>query len=207
MEDKDNTSGQAPAGAELANSNQPSGQSESQKASAGAQSGDAGIPKPSTMEIPVDKMQAIMDRLELLEEADAAKSTEIEVLREAAQRGRLEEAEGKRKPKGPPKATLMVHNGKVVVGFHMSKPGTPGHQYVFHPQNLIVPAGEDLKIKLDYLDGSESATVPYVEFIRTKERAQVSKVGENGVNWLVKFEDSTIYDQQLEIDPQFLNPA
>lgn len=163
---------------------------------------ESSAPKSGMMEVSVDKMQEILQMVEDLTKKDQARQEEMEILRDSVSRGALEEAEGKRKVKGPPKGTLMIHNNKIVVGWKMQK-----NEMIYNPVNMNVPVSENLQIKLTYADGEESSSIQYVDFIRNKERASVSKIGEDGIMWIVKFDDPEYEPEDpLKIDPQFLNP-
>lgn len=156
--------------------------------------------KPATMEVPVERMEAIMSRLEAAEQRDLERDEEMRLLREQVNRGTPDDAEEKEK-KGPPRAQVMIHNGKVVTSWKMEK-----NELVYNPINMIAPVSEDLQISVTYADGDKSGPMKYVDFVRNKERAFVTKLGQDGIMWIVQFEDPSISMDKLTIDPQFLNP-
>jgi len=169
--------------------------------------------KISKVEVDPGVLSGILSKLEDLEKASAEKDEQIEILRQSVSRSRLEQAEEKNKPVGLPTADLMVYDGKVVVWFEMVK-----NKYVYNPMAPNTVAGEELIIKLKFLDGSET-TVPYGDFFRNKPRTKVVKIGENGIIerkrdgiserfplWVVEFEDKSISDKPLEISMEYINP-
>jgi len=164
----------------------------------------------SKIEVDPDVLKGILSSLEKLEKANKEKDSKIEVLEGSVGRYKLEEAESKLKPKGLPQAKLMVYDGKVVVAYKLVK-----NNYLYNPLNPNVPYGEDLKMKLTFLDGTDSSEIEFVSFIRTTERANVEKVGEESAvdskgnsfsKWVVEFIDKNIYSGRISIDPQFINP-
>lgn len=166
------------------------------------------------MAIDPDLLKRILDQNSELSSRLAASDAradefakQIDVLRESVSRGRLEDAEGKRKPVEKPRAFLAVWDGKPVIGWKSEK-----NQYVYNPLNPNSVAGELLKTRLFLLDGTDSGEIDQVAFTRLNDRTYVRKVGEkrndnNEVTaWVVEFEDQTIEPRQIEIHPQFINP-
>lgn len=166
-----------------------------------------------TVEVSVEVMSGILQSLEELKKSDASKSEQIEILRQSVSRSRLEQAEERNKPESLPTADLMLYDGKVVVWFEMVK-----NKYIYNPLSPNTVSGEELVIKLKFLDGSET-TVSYGDFFRNKPRVKVIKIGENGVVerdrqgvlekfplWVVEFENKNIYDKPLEISMEYINP-
>lgn len=166
---------------------------------------------PEKVEVPAETLKGILERLDQVESASKDKDEQIELLRNAVSRYRLEEAEAKNKKAGLPRAALMVHEGKVVVSFRWTK-----KEYIYNPLNPNTVAGEDLRVVLRYLDGTESREMPYISYVRTLERTEVEKVGEapgtddkgnEFVYWKVRFVNPAFDPgKEMLIDPQFINP-
>lgn len=160
-------------------------------------------------------LKGILEKLEGLEKSSKEKDDQIEILRQSVSRYRLEEAESKTKPVGLPIAKLMVYNDKVVTAFQLVR-----NKYIYNPAAPNTVAGEDLAMKLTYLDGSVSPEIPYGDFFRTKQRVEVVKVGDAGIEeridrngvvekfpvWVVEFVDKNISDKQHNISIEFINP-
>lgn len=167
------------------------------------------------VEVDPGVLKGILDKLESLEKASADKDEQIDILRQSVSRYRLEEAESKAKPVGQPTADLMIHDGKVVVRFEMVR-----NKYVYNPLSPNTVSGEELFMKLGYLDGSESKEIPYKEFMETKRRAKIVKVSDagnvdradrNGVTetfpaWEVEFVDKSISTGKHKISLEYINP-
>ena len=169
-------------------------------------------PVKETMQVDPDLIRRLLDQNDALQkkldEQAADFKRDIDILRESVSRGKLEEAEGKRKPAEKPRAFLGRYDGKVVVGWKAEK-----NEYVYNPLNPNNVAGEVLQTRLFYLDGSDSGPIPQVMFTRNDDRVFVRKVGEKRneegqlVSWVLEFEDTSIEPRQIEIHPQFINPV
>lgn len=156
---------------------------------------------PKKIEVDPGVLSGILGKLESLEKSNSEKQEQIETLRDAVGRYKLEQAESKMKPTGLPSAKLMLYEGKVVVAFEMVK-----NKYTYNPLAPNTVVGEDLKIIMTYLDGTKSPEVSYNEFFNTKPRVEVVKVGGGSDTWLVEFVDKSISEKQLEILVKYLNP-
>lgn len=169
------------------------------------------------VEVDSDVLKGILESLETLKVANVEKDEQIEILRQSVSRSRLEQVEEKNRPVGLPTADLMLYDGKVVVWFEMSK--THGkNRYTYNPSSPNTVSGEELFVKLRFVDGSET-TVSYHEFINTKPRVKVVKIGEAGVTernrdgviemfplWVVEVENKAIYDKPLTVSLEYINP-
>jgi hypothetical protein len=155
---------------------------------------------PETVEVSKDKLDSVLERMDKLEEDNKAKDKEIEILRDSVSRGRLEEAEDKRKEKEQPRAYLKVFMGKVVIGWK-SLP----QKIVYNPTTGL-PVGEVLQATYKFIDGTDSGLVDQVDFTRTEEREHVrilEKVDNEVVR--IQFENPSL-PQSFDINQVFLNP-
>jgi hypothetical protein len=163
--------------------------------------------KPETVEVSKEKLDAVLDRIDKLEKDN-------EILRDSVSRGRLEEAEDKRKEKEQPRAYLKVFMGKVVIGWKSSP-----QKIVYNPTTGL-PVGEVLQATYKFIDGTDSGLADQVDFTRTEEREHVrimssriiqeySEVQRKMIDvilYTVKFENPTLPQEPFEIKEYFLNP-
>lgn len=152
------------------------------------------------VEVDPSVLEGILGKITALEKAAADKDAQIEILRDSVGRYKLEQAESKVKPVGLPSAKLLVHDGKVVVAWKLTKNAT-----LYNPLTNI-PYGEDIKVQYTYLDGTQSGEIGYLEFIRNTERTEIVKVGGGTGIWTVEFVDKNISDKKFDISVEYLNP-
>jgi len=152
--------------------------------------------KPEMVEVSKDKLDAILQK-------QAEQDKEIEILRDSVSRGRLEQAEDKRKDKELPRAYLKVFMGKVVIGWKSAA------QKIVHNPTTGLPVGEVLQATYQFIDGTDSGVVDQVEFTRTEEREFVRIVDNydgKGEVCKVQFENTAIKSKPFDINRVFLNP-
>jgi len=158
------------------------------------------VEKPKTIEVEPNVLENILNKIQNLEKSNSEKEAQIEILRDSVGKYKLEQAESKVKPVGLPSAKLLVHDGKVVVAWKLTKNST-----LYNPLTNV-PYGEDIKVQYTYLDGTKSGELNYLEFIRNTERTEVVKVGGGTAIWTVEFVDKAISDKQFDIPVEYLNP-
>ncbi len=160
-----------------------------------------------TVEVSKDKLDAILAKQE-------AQDKEIEILRDSVSRGRLEEAEDKRKDKELPKAYLKVFQGKVVTSWKSTA------AKIVHNPTTGLSVGEVLQATYSFLDGTDSGVVEQTEFTRTEEREYVrllnsriefitnptTNMMEPVTFYTAKFENPALLQDPFEINAVFLNP-
>lgn len=170
-------------------------------------------PEVKKLEVDPGVLEGILGRLEAAESALKEKDSQIEILKDSVSRSRLEQAEESRRPKGLPQAYLKLYNGKVVIAEDWV--GRQHGEYVYNPMQPNTPAGERLKIKLTFVDGTQSQEIDYVEFRRITERVIIEKVGEESAidskgnaftKWVVQCVDKSIYSEKFSVDPYYINP-
>jgi hypothetical protein len=150
------------------------------------------VTKEETVEVSKDKLDAILKRQD-------EQDKEIEILREAASRGRLEEADNKRKEKELPKVHLKVYNEKVVVGWKSSA------AKIIFSQGTNQPIGEVLQAVYKFIDDTETEPIDQKLVNDSNERVFARIVEDRGIKAVIKFEDPAL-PQEYEIDKSFLNP-
>lgn len=153
--------------------------------------------EPTTMEVPVDKMQAIVDRLDSLEKSNAA-------LREIASETRLKEAEESQGQDMRPRVHFKVLDGKVVVGWPETIGEEKKSEIIFNPSTNM-PVGEILKSVYYFSDGSKTDLIDQIRFTRATDLAFARVVEDLGDFGLVEFEDKSISQEPLKIHKKYWN--
>ena len=168
------------------------------------------VDEPKKVEVDPGVLKGILEKLDVLEQAGIEKDKQIEHLRGAVNKGRLEAEENKDKKVGPPTAKLALFEGKPVLSFTWVK-----KEYMYNPLNPNTPAGENLQIKLKFVDGTESLPIQYVTYIRNINRVEIEKRGEKDVQdeqgnvyhaWIAQIITPGYTTEEIVVDPQFINP-
>ena len=171
------------------------------------------LPKPED-EIVKLKLSDVNKLLHAIEQ----NQSDIRVLKESVNRYKLEKAEAKYAPQTKdmrPRATLKVHNGKVILRWKdkTESPIVAANQVM---KNGTIFVGEVIKAHLVPLDGSEDIVCDYSEFIKGNEYTYVRKAAERNVKtgegttetyWLMEFEDPALAEKygQVELNAKYLN--
>lgn len=158
---------------------------------------EVSTPVSPTVEISVDKMQAVLDRLDGLEKSNAA-------LRETVSSTRLREAEEKQGTDMRPRVHFKKLQGKVVIGWPDKLGDEKKSEIIFNPTNNN-PVGEVLKCVYYLHDGTKTALIDQIEFTKSNE-LEFARVIEDGTDdGLVEFENKAISATPLRISKKFWN--
>lgn len=137
--------------------------------------------------------------------------SELDTLRQAVNQNKLVEIENRNKPKELARVFLKVFMGKPVVAWKSEK-----NEYVYIPGQQS-PAGEILKARFFFLDGTDSGIVDQSAFTREDTRLWCSVIEDKGRNMVVQFNKLETNNEDLqrsfvmptetiEINKNFLNP-
>lgn len=153
--------------------------------------------QPTTMEVPVDKMQEVLDRVAELEKSNQA-------LRETVSSTRLQEAEEKQDKDRRPRVHFKIMDGKVVIGWPESVGPEKRNELIFNP-NTNSPMGEILKSVYYYADGTKSELIDQIRFIRATDVAYARVVKDDGDYGVIEFEDKSLVPESIRIHKRYWN--
>lgn len=160
---------------------------------------------PTTMEVPVDKMQALFKSMEDLTKRLDDKDREIAALNESVSAQRLSEARAKGDLDKRPRYHFKKLHGKVVIGWPETIGEDKINQWVFSPSNPTAPIGEILKCRYYLLDGTKTELIDQIELSRSTEQVFARAVEDLGNEVVVEFEDKSISSEPLKVHKKFLN--
>lgn len=154
-------------------------------------------PEPATMEVPVDKMQEVLDRVAELEKSNQA-------LRETVSSTRLQEAEEKQGEDKRPRVHFKIMDGKVVIGWPETVGPEKKNELIFNPSTNS-PVGEILKSVYYYADGTKSELIDQIRFVRAQDVAYARLVQDDGDYGVLEFEDKSLVSEPMRIHKRFWN--
>jgi len=173
-----------------------------------SQQGTGSKPKEESEKITVDKakLDAVLDRMDKLEEDN-------KILRDAVNRGRLQEAEDKRKVKGNPRVFLKIFTS-ADLSKHLitSWISAPENRILYSPSTGL-PVGEVLEATYYFADGGDTGKIEQVRVTRIDDLAfgevigyETDEKGDPRGYYIVKMDDITWGDKPLKIHNAFVNP-
>lgn len=151
----------------------------------------------ATMEVPVDKMEAIMERLDSLEKSNAT-------LRELASSTRLQEVEEKQGEDKRPRVSFKLMDGKVVIGWPETVGDEKKNELIFNPATNT-PMGESVKSVYYFHDGTKSDLIDQMKFTRITDIAFARVIKDDGDYGVVEFENKSISSEPIRIHKKFWN--
>jgi len=160
---------------------------------------------PPKMEVPVDKMQTILEKVESLEKRLSDKDSEIAALNQTVSQTRLQEARANIDVDKRPRVHFKKVRGKVVIGWPESVGEDKKNELIFSPSNPSSPVGEALKCRFYYLDGTKSEMLDQVELTRANEQVFARVIQDNGNSALLEFEDKSVASEPIEIHKKYWN--
>lgn len=157
------------------------------------------VPTPvsPTVEISVDKMQAVLDRVDALEKSNAA-------LRETVSSTRLHEAEEKQGLDARPRVHFKKLRDKVVIGWPEKVGEEKKSEILFNPATNM-PIGEVLKCVYYLHDGTKTDLLDQIEFTRSNEFEYARVLEDSAEDGLLEFENKAISATPLRISKKFWN--
>ena len=156
------------------------------------------------MEIPVDSLQTIMDKLENLEKANEVKDAEIAALQSIASQTRLQEATEKQGVDSRPRVHFKVLDGKVVIGWPEKAGEEKKSEIIFNPTTNS-PVGEILKSVYYFLDGTKSELIDQIKFTRSTDQVFARVIEQDGDYGLLEFEDKSLTKEPIRVHKKFWN--
>lgn len=158
---------------------------------------DNSVDKKATMEVPVDNMQAVMDRLAELEKSNAA-------LRETVSSTRLQEAEDKQGEDKRARVHFKLLDGKAVIGWPETVGEEKKNEIIFNPTSNT-PVGELVKSVYYLHDGTKTDLIDQIKFIRASGQVYARVIKDEGEYGVVEFEDKSISSEPIKIHKKFWN--
>lgn len=155
------------------------------------------VPKEPTVEISVDKMQAVLDRLDGLEKSNAA-------LRETVSSTRLHEAEEKQGADMRPRVHFKKLYDKVVIGWPDVLGEEKKAEIIFNPTNNN-PVGEVLKCVYYLHDGTKTPLIDQIEFTKANDLEYARVLEDTAEDGLLEFENKAVSTTPLRIPKKFWN--
>lgn len=153
--------------------------------------------KPATVEIAVDKMQAVLDRVDALEKSNAA-------LRETVSSTRLQEAEEKQGADMRPRVHFKKLHGKVVIGWPDGLGEEKKAEIIFNPATNM-PIGEILKCVYYFHDNTKSELIDQIEFTRAGDLEFARVIQDGDEDALLEFENKAIFPEPVRIKKKYWN--
>lgn len=157
-----------------------------------------------TVEIPVDKLQSVMDRLDSIEADNKSKDAQIEALNQTVSATRLAEAKANLDVDKRPRVHFKKIDGKTVIGWPSGPSDKIKNEIVFNP-NTNMPMGEILKSVYYFADGTESELIDQIRLTRSTDRAYARVTQDEGDFVTVEFEDKSVLETPIKIHKVFLN--
>lgn len=162
---------------------------------------EASVP---VIEVPVDKLQGIMDRMDGFDAQLKAKDAEIEALNQTVSSTRLAEAKANMDVDKRGRVHFKKIDGKTVIGWPSAPSEKIKNEIVFNPATNL-PMGEILKSVYYFADGTESEMVDQIKLTRSTDRAHARILQDEGDYVVVEFEDKAVLDKPLRVHKSFLN--
>lgn len=159
----------------------------------------AAAEQPKVMEVPIEKMQGILDRLDKLETEKKSQAEEIAVLNQTVSKTRLDEAKANLDVDKRPRVHFKVIDGKVVIGWKTDK-----NEIIFNPSSNL-PVGEVLKSTFYFADGTDSGSIDQIKLTRSTEQVHARVIEDLGDTAMLEFEDKSILDKPIQIHKRFWN--
>jgi len=156
------------------------------------------------IEVPVDKLQGMMDRMDSFEVQLKAKDAEIEALNQTVSSTRLAEAKANMDVDKRGRVHFKKIDGKAVIGWPSAPSDKIRNEIVFNPATNM-PMGEILKSVYYFADGTESDMIDQIRMTRSTDRAHARILQDEGDYVVVEFEDKAILDKPLRVHKSFLN--
>lgn len=160
---------------------------------------------PKTMQVPVEKMDNLLSRMEALEEGSKKKDAEIAALNKTVSQTRLEEAKASVNVDKRPRVHFKKIHGKTVIGWPEKIGEDKKSEIIFSPLNPSSPAGELLKCKYTFIDGTKSELIDQVELTRSNEIVFARIIDDFGESVRLEFEDKSETTEELVVNKKFLN--
>lgn len=157
-----------------------------------------------TMEVPVDKLQAVMDKMEGFETALKEKDAQIEALNQTVSATRLAEAKANLDVDKRPRVHFKKIDGKTVVGWAEGPGPDVKNEVIFNPATNM-PVGEVLKSTFYFADGTDSGLIDQIKLTRSTEQSYARIVKDDGEYVVVEFEDQEVATEPMRIKKVFLN--
>ena len=154
-------------------------------------------PKEPVVEISVDKLQSVMDRMDALEKSNAA-------LRETVSSTRLHEAEEKQGVDARPRVHFKKLRDKVVIGWP-EKVGEEKKSEIIFNSSTNMPVGEVLKCVYYLHDGTKTPLIDQIEFTRSSDLEFARVLEDTAEDGLLEFENKAIADKPLRIPKKYWN--
>lgn len=159
---------------------------------------------PATMEVPVDKIDEILKRVDSLESANKELARSNEALRSVVSSTRLQEEEDKQGKDERPRVHFRLLDGKAVVGWPESIGPEKKNELIFNPSTNS-PVGEILKSVYYFADGTKSELIDQIRFTRSTDVAYARVVEDDGDYGIMEFEDKGIFPEQVRVHKRFWN--
>ena len=160
---------------------------------------------PPVMEVPVDKMQSMLDRMDAMDKRLTEKDSEIAALNATVYQTRLQEAKANIDVDKRPRVHFKKVRGKVVIGWPETVGEDKKNELIYSPNNPSSPIGELLKCRYYYIDGTKSDLIDQVELTRSSEEVFARIVENKGNFVVVEFEDKSVLSTPIEVHKKYLN--
>lgn len=154
-------------------------------------------PSAPVVEVPVDKLQSIMDKMD-------EQAKQIEALNQTVSSTRLAEAKANMDVDKRGRVHFKKIDGKTVIGWPAAPSDKIKNEIVFNPATNL-PMGEILKSVYYFADGTESEMIDQIKLTRSTERSHARILQDEGDYVVVEFEDKAVLDKPLRVHKSFLN--
>lgn len=156
------------------------------------------------MEVPVEKMEAILGRLEALEAASKEKDKEIAALSQSVSKTKLDEAKANLDLDKRKRVHFKKLDGKVVIGWPESLGPEKKSEIIFNP-NTNSPVGEILKSVYYFVDGTKSELIDQIKFFRSTEAEFARVVEDQGDYGVLEFENKDVLATPIKVHKKYWN--